>query len=226
MTTEDLEYPEWSDEDSAKFEAEMLARRGGPCSSFDNARTNLWNLLSISGLDIEEDWLTYFEMYRDVFMGRLDQLGITNEDDFVALLKTMDQYGTMGWVLCDDASQQAEYAAYGLIVFDRLMRAEKAGVSHAEFFNMTQELLECHTPIFLAQHKSIQARISGQKAHQKTLGPRAWVASEWDQRADLGQSKAAFSLQYAHLVKKKFGFTITPDTIARAWLPKDTKPTA
>ncbi|MDO8699230.1 MAG: hypothetical protein Q7J75_02205 [Rhodoferax sp.] len=57
-------------------------------------------------------------------------------------------------------------------------------------------------------------------AKSKNAVPRDWVLSAWNSRADKGQKKAAFSRQYAALVKSKFGVIVTPVTIERSWLPK------
>ena len=51
-------------------------------------------------------------------------------------------------------------------------------------------------------------------------GIRRWVVDAWFSRIDKGQSKAAFARQYAALVKQRFDISVTPDTIARDWLPK------
>ncbi|MEI7516830.1 MAG: hypothetical protein WCK81_15695, partial [Betaproteobacteria bacterium] len=60
-------------------------------------------------------------------------------------------------------------------------------------------------------------------AQSKNADPRAWVLSEWKNRKDKSQGKAAFARQYAPLVKRKFSVVVIPDTIARAWL-KEVKP--
>ena len=58
-------------------------------------------------------------------------------------------------------------------------------------------------------------------AKAKNAIPRAWCLAQWNDRPDKEQSKAAFSRQYAQLVKSHFDLNVTPDTIARDWLPKD-----
>lgn len=67
-----------------------------------------------------------------------------------------------------------------------------------------------------SQHKAEIAR-------SKNAAPRAWVLTAWMDRKDEGQSKAAFSRQYAILVKQVFKLAVTADTIARDWLPKNKK---
>lgn len=190
-------------------------------SNFDNAKTRLCKeYKSIRGMAIDPEWWIWFELYRDAFVTRLDKLGITDEGDFVTLLQNMDQYENVGSFLCDVELQQAELAAFGLIVFDRIMRAEKAGVNHAEVFAMHQDLIECYTPEIVDLYKSVQAQKSARVGHEKNMPPKAWVVTSWVSRTDRRQSKAAFARQYATLVKKKFDLIVNPDTIARYWLPK------
>lgn len=81
------------------------------------------------------------------------------------------------------------------------------------------ELADVLQPL-IDQINSEKARHS---ASQKNLEPRSWVISEWASRSDKNQGKAAFSRQYAPLVKKQFGVIVNPDTIARDWLPRGTK---
>lgn len=76
------------------------------------------------------------------------------------------------------------------------------------------------------KHKAAQEALSNQAsqaAKQKNKLPREWVLSAWTSRPDRAQKKAAFSRQYALLVKKEFDLIVTPDTIARDWLPKAKK---
>lgn len=58
-------------------------------------------------------------------------------------------------------------------------------------------------------------------AASKNAKPRAWVREKWKNRTDKGESKASFAKQHASLVKHEFDVSVTADTIARAWLPKD-----
>jgi hypothetical protein len=58
------------------------------------------------------------------------------------------------------------------------------------------------------------------QAKNKNSEERNWVQSEWINRTDTGQSKAAFARQHTHLVKKNFNLQITEDTIKRDWLAK------
>lgn len=57
-------------------------------------------------------------------------------------------------------------------------------------------------------------------ATMKNKTPRDFVAKAWAERPDLGQSKASFARMVQHEVKRQFGVTVTPERIARYWLPK------
>ncbi len=57
-------------------------------------------------------------------------------------------------------------------------------------------------------------------AKSKNLTERNFTLAAWQSREDKGQKKAAFGRQYANLIKSKYGTVVTPETIARDWLPK------
>jgi hypothetical protein len=68
--------------------------------------------------------------------------------------------------------------------------------------------------------KAGKAHTGRKAATSKNQSPRDWVVSEWQNRADLGQSKASFARQYAPLVLARFKVKVTPRTIETRWLPK------
>lgn len=76
---------------------------------------------------------------------------------------------------------------------------------------------------FLVSDESIKAarsQMARSSARAKNAKPREWVVKKWRERPDAGQSKAAFARQHAALVKAKYRIEVTPETIARDWLPK------
>jgi hypothetical protein len=76
---------------------------------------------------------------------------------------------------------------------------------------------------FMAGRSDVKKR----QAAAKNESARSWVFMQWILRTDKGQSKAAFARQYAALVKHRFPkISVTPDTIARDWLPKVDDPAA
>lgn len=81
------------------------------------------------------------------------------------------------------------------------------------------------TPEFLFKIAAIafklgQSQVKRMQASAKNMDARAWVLAQWHARTDTGQKKASFARQHAALVKKQFDLDVTPDTIARDWLPK------
>jgi hypothetical protein len=73
-----------------------------------------------------------------------------------------------------------------------------------------------------AATQAISSRASD-AAKSKNIGARTWLILEWSNRTDKDQKKASFARQYAPLVKKKYGVIVTPEQIAREWLPKATQ---
>jgi len=97
----------------------------------------------------------------------------------------------------------------------------------AEFCSMVRQLAVCARGYSTIDQVLAPLKTAAKSMHasdvasKKNADPRAWVLKEWSGRTDHGQSKASFARQYASLVKAKFGLDVTPDTIARDWLPKD-----
>jgi len=81
-------------------------------------------------------------------------------------------------------------------------------------------LIEVSGQIFFDKTSSA---LSAEKARLKNKIPRVWVLSEWENRVDKLQGKAAFARQYAPLVKKQFKLSVNATTIERDWLPKTKK---
>lgn len=87
---------------------------------------------------------------------------------------------------------------------------------------------ESVTPFFLhllcrMAHKSGRRHVKAKTASLKNETVREWVLNAWEKRPDKGQTKAAFSRDYVHFVKQKFGQKFDAQTIARDWLPKAKK---
>jgi len=74
----------------------------------------------------------------------------------------------------------------------------------------------------LAENRRLTASLAASKAAGlKNHEPRDHVAKAWADRTDTGQSKASFARMVAPEVKRRFGVSVTPERIARHWLPKD-----
>lgn len=58
-------------------------------------------------------------------------------------------------------------------------------------------------------------------ASMKNHAARDFVTGAWAARTDRGQSKQSFARAIAHEVRRRFSVTVTPDRIARYWLPRN-----
>lgn len=187
---------------------------------FSNARTRLdREYRSISGLKIEPEWDGWFEAYRDVFCEKLDSLGFTNEADFVALLVRMDEYNSVGEFLFDEDQQQAEMAAFGLVVFDRILRAEAANVSHSDVFSMHDALVECYGfEVRSCYRKNLSLR-AADKRYKPNRKAQEFVRSEWSKHRDAYKgNKSDFARTYITLVRNEFSVEVTEKQLREVWL--------
>lgn len=105
---------------------------------------------------------------------------------------------------------------------DQLTKANKTVLhllesAYAELVDMSRSTLPDEL-FYFVKKEALSARAS-MAARSKNIKPRAWVVTAWSSRLDKDQSKAAFARQYAPLVKKRYGLAVTPETIARDWLP-------
>lgn len=105
--------------------------------------------------------------------------------------------------------KQSESAVAFLAMVEAIANRTMGGDSPTEILGPLSDFL-----------KSEQAR---KNAQSKNGTARAWVYEEWENRADKGQTKAAFSRDYVHFVKQKFGQKVLAGTISRDWLPKTKK---
>ncbi len=112
--------------------------------SFPNARTNLYeNMLTIGGLDPGNDFIGVYEIYRHPFCDQLELLGYKSDNDYSIILSQMNECQDVGDFLCDEKTQLAEIAAFGLILFERIIQAIKANANHIAVFYMHEALAEC-----------------------------------------------------------------------------------
>ena len=125
-----------------------------------------------------EEWWLWFETYAHAFVDKLDSLGVKDEADFVALLVRMDQYIYLGDLLYDEEKQGAEIAAYGLIAFDRMVRADISTISHPDLFAMHAELMECYGYVTKNEASSLFALKGANKRHAENRAMKNQV-SEW-----------------------------------------------
>ncbi len=123
---------------------------------------------TVSGLEIPDRWITWFELYRDDFIEELEKFGFGDEAKFDRLILEMNEFDNVGSFLDEYELQRAELAAFGLILFDRILRAESTSVNHADLFAMHEALVECRRNITRSFFKRSDATANARKRHAET----------------------------------------------------------
>ncbi|MDO9199299.1 hypothetical protein [Rhodoferax sp.] len=169
-------------------------------------------------VDIARDNLTGMTTLEMVFPGASMTVGFDSTEDMQRFIGDKYPPETGAWKRIaqiaamardDQWVKQSESAVAFLGMVEAIANRTMGGDSPSQILGPLSDFL-----------KSEQAR---KNAQSKNGTVRAWVLSEWNARTDKDQGKAAFSRQYSTLVKKEFGLLVTPDTIARDWLPKAQK---
>lgn len=169
-------------------------------------------------VDITRDNLTGLTTLDMVLPGALMTIGFDSTENMQRFIgekyppetgawKRIAEIATLAKV--DQWVRQSESAVTFLGMVEAIANRTMGGDSPMQILRPLSEFL-----------KSDQAR---KNAQSKNGEMRAWVLSEWNNRTDTAMSKAAFSRQYAALVKSKNDLIVTPETIARDWLPKAKK---
>ena len=171
--------------------------------NFSNARTILWTTTdkTASGMNLEgTHYGNYHEGYRDDFCDMLTRQGYLTDADYSFILSQMDEYSDVGdFRAGGDIDQLAEVAAFGLILFERLVQAETDKVSYEDYFWLHEQLCECAHHIAASQNRERVARraaiaklANDPKQKEKVLVRECWDA--WKNRPDSYKGKAAFAL--------------------------------
>lgn len=80
--------------------------------------------------------------------------------------------------------------------------------------------IECVIWLLHENRRLSASRAASRAASGKNADARAYVADVWSKRVDKGQSRASFARMMVPEVKRHFDVAVTPDRIARHWLPK------
>lgn len=111
---------------------------------------------------------------------------------------------------CEDETIMASPAALALAkAMTELLADASIGATVDEVFD----------PLTTLAAKQAISNDKRKAAKSKNIKARSFVLSKWEIRTDQGQSKAAFARQYAELLRRNYSLNVTPDTIARDWLP-------
>ena len=158
---------------------------------FRNARENLChNYKTVSGLD-PGDYSTWYEVYRDVFCDKLKALGCTTDEDYSYVLTRMNKCSGVGDFLADPPQQLIELAAFGLISFDRIVRAIASNASHEKVVQIHEDLAECCMYVLEDVGLKMRARAGAKARHTENHAMKAEVFQWLDSQAKFKSNEAA-----------------------------------
>nr|WP_145545772.1 hypothetical protein [Variovorax boronicumulans] len=138
----------------------------------------------------------------------------------------MSKFEYIGDFLYDEVKQAAEFAAFGLILFDRLNESWPE-LSKQDLFFWHEELFECVEWSGKKIARQAESRIMASKRHEKSRAAKEFVRKEWQLHREAYQSnKSAFSRDYARRVNNEFSFPITEKQMRDVWLSDESTPPA
>lgn len=111
---------------------------------FRDAKKNLWGLKkTASGMALDDTHYSFpHECLRTSSCVLLDLLGCKSAKDYSVIFTRMNEFVHVGQFWDDDNPQLADIAAYGLIMFERIMQAEADKASYEEYFLLHEQLSE------------------------------------------------------------------------------------
>jgi hypothetical protein len=111
---------------------------------FRDARKNLWGLKkTASGMALDGTHYSFLhECLRASNCVLLDLLGCKSAKDYSAIFTRMNEFSHVGEFWDDENPQLADIAAYGLIMFERIMQAEADKASYEDYFLLHEQLSE------------------------------------------------------------------------------------
>lgn len=189
-------------------------------NDFSNARRYLSDeLKSISGVSIPLKWSSWFEAYCHTFLLELASQGFGDDRALAELLSAMNKFDSVGDFLYDEDKQRVELAAFGLILFDRILHVDMATVDHANLFLLHHELMECYRFALDDHFELIRARKAANSRHKGSREARNFVRTEWAaHRTDYQGNKSAFARDYAKRVWNELNIRVTEKTVRESWL--------
>lgn len=79
---------------------------------------------------------------------------------------------------------------------------------------------ECVLWLLHENRRLCASQAASKAAQQKNAAARAFVMQAWRKQTDKGQSKASFARMIAPELRRRFAVAVTPERIAKYWLPK------
>lgn len=168
-------------------------------TSFLNARENLWvKLTTISGIDCGDEFYAWYDLYTNEFCKQLSKSGFNTDAEYSEILTRINEYSHVGEFLFDEDKQLADLAAFGLVLFERIIQAIANQASHETVFDMHEELAECLSYVVagtgargMARKAALARHAADPKQLDKVLIRECW--DEWQKKPDRYEGKAAFA---------------------------------
>lgn len=147
-----------------------------------NFLENFEDQKTISGVKVTGNYSSWFEHYSETFYEALCSLGYTPDNGQDDLLNRMTKFSNAGEFLRRGYGQKAEMAAFGLIMFDRLVRAEAESKSYQDVFVIHEALSECCGYVLDGAARQIVARNAARAMLAKSpkQKEKAMVRECWD----------------------------------------------
>jgi hypothetical protein len=194
---------------------------------FSNAWTCVNDeLKTVSGLKVVDPYIGWFEIYCVDFAQVLEQHGYTSDFAWASLLEEMDRFDSFGEAVNSPTNEDLEMAAFGLILFDRILRAESNGTDYEDLFVMHEELHVCHSNSFKSQLRSATARSNAAQSHSETNKMKEevfrWLTSENRvfKSADIAAAEIMKQVPVAHITAKRWFKAWKNETSASTVIPR------
>ncbi len=162
------------------------------------AKKNLDSEKTVSGADLGEQYFAWDDLYQGTFYRKLISLGYDSGLMFLKLFERMNAYEFSGEFVDKPASQLQDISMFGLILFDRIVRAEAEKMSFEDVFDLHEDLSLCLDYVMDAQKTSDRARRNvllklraDPKQADKAIVRECW--NTWRQNPDDYKGKADFA---------------------------------
>lgn len=175
--------------------------------------------LTVTGLPIDSRFSSYFEMYRDTFLDRLEGLGISTDAQLKDSLERVAQFEGVGDFIVNPEHQGEELAAFGLLLLDRIVRLDWGRLDPDTGFFLHEQMFECFEYARDASRRSESARRLVNLKYPKNRAAQRFVISEWvAHRGAYEGNKSAFARDYVRRVKNEFDLVVTEKQMREVWL--------
>lgn len=181
---------------------------------------------TISGFEV---WGSSYIGWEEAYHGNaalvFQKHGITTDFEINTLIDKMIRFDDAGeFLLTQTQTQLPEIAAFCLVLFDRIVCAEKNGYTFEEVFVMHEALQECNGYLLEGDDRKEFARKAAFARHKENRKAKTFVENEWNHhRVAYEGNKSAFTRDYVKRVFNEFNVRITEKQMREVWL-KDAPP--